>query len=71
MMLSADDHSLLIIETDKDKNSIVQPSDGNNIVGMSEYAENMLIHRQIKKRAKFIENQFILIKKLNEFSYIS
>jgi hypothetical protein len=54
-----DDHFVLIIEIDRDKNSLDQLNDDNNIVEEYELAENMqqqlmllLIHQQIKTNAK-------------------
>ncbi len=53
------DHFVLIIEIDRDKNSLDQLNDDNNIVEEYELAENMqqqlmllLIHQQIKTNAK-------------------
>ena len=54
MMILIDDHFVLIIEIDKDKNSIVQLID-NNIVETNKYVENMLLllfHQPIEMNAK-------------------
>ena len=54
-MIFVVDHSVPTIEIDKDRNSIVQSNDDNNIVAEYEHAVNMLlysIHRLIMTNAK-------------------
>jgi len=59
----------MIIEIDRDKNSIDQVNDDNNIVEEYELIENMLLyHQQIMKNAK--RRQKHCLRRFNRINYI-
>ncbi len=59
----------MIIEIDRDKNSIGQVNDDNNIVEEYELIENMLLyHQQIMKNAK--RRQKYCLRRFNRINYI-